>query len=989
MIKKAFRHISFILIICLIICMIPFSASAAENNIIYQNDTFTKIKDGNYFRYYGPTGNVECDPADASGTINTAQDFYEAYGIDKKDLASTGSDSLPYSVDLSKSKYFPPIGNQGGLGSCATFSSVYYQFTYAVNQKRDVATTADNVRSPQIVYNFINASANIGTNYESNYRFLKYFGAPTMSLVPYNDQDDKDWHTSKGIWREAIRARLDDYYVFDELGVDDKQITSPDDPDLIPVKTALSNGQILGYSTYVSSWKSTTLKTNSDAPENDKYAKEECVTVCDGSSGPHAMTLVGYNDNIWIDINNNDKVDNGEMGAFKIANSWGDSYCNDGFVWVAYDALNKVTSVEGGPASNRQPIFTSIRSITVRDYNDLADFYIEYTINTAKRTQHEVYFTAEKNGTIEKYKMFYGSGGYTNEANEGAFDGSDQACDGTFVCPLDNIASEINYENFEDYTFNVMFKDTLEDSNPLIVKDIRLVNENTGESYIVAKNLPCTLDGSSKSFNIKNTTLNNKVIYYVGYDNPTLHYKTGNEEFTSVIMDKNLERIGATHKYVINDADEDITLYFTDDQGNVDDNNGHYYTAKDTLNFYRTENAREKLSVTNVDIPEGSKDPGIRFFFDVTQSGGYEPFNYQYTIENLETHEVKFIPFDYAAEKSHVFYNAGDYRITAEVQDQAGDIVSFTKDIKLIDLPFEFISMDSNTKTHFVGDTSSFTAKTQYEKIISHGPIKSLYKFDVKDADGNIVYTTTNKSTTYHLGNKKSTIDFEYIPEKAGNYTLTVSSNDENNEYAEFTTAYIVFDKTYGDSNSDGTVNVMDATYIQRFSVGSVSADEINNQLADCDDNNTVNVMDATYIQRFTASLSGCANAGKIIEYIPPEKPEEPSTEPPTVEPSTEPVVENKVTFTNSFNWSGTIYCYYWNDNNHSMTSWPGGAMQNAGKNDFNETMYTFTVPKDATYIIFSNGSNQTTDISYSGGIVKYYPISQLDSKGHYMVRTW
>ena len=77
-----------------------------------------------------------------------------------------------------------------------------------------------------------------------------------------------------------------------------------------------------------------------------------------------------------------------------------------------------------------------------------------------------------------------------------------------------------------------------------------------------------------------------------------------------------------------------------------------------------------------------------------------------------------------------------------------------------------------------------------------------------------------------------------------------------------------MFDKTYGDSNSDGTVNVMDATYIQRFSVGSVSADEINNQLADCDDNNTVNVMDATYIQRFTASLSGCANAGKIIEYI-------------------------------------------------------------------------------------------------------------------------
>ena len=34
------------------------------------------------------------------------------------------------------------------------------------------------------------------------------------------------------------------------------------------------------------------------------------------------MTVLGYNDDIWVDINNNGIVDTGER-AFRIANSWG------------------------------------------------------------------------------------------------------------------------------------------------------------------------------------------------------------------------------------------------------------------------------------------------------------------------------------------------------------------------------------------------------------------------------------------------------------------------------------------------------------------------------------------------------------------------------------------------------------------------------------------------------------------------------------------
>lgn len=57
--------------------------------------------------------------------------------------------------------------------------------------------------------------------------------------------------------------------------------------------------------------------------------------------------------------------------------------------------------------------------------------------------------------------------------------------------------------------------------------------------------------------------------------------------------------------------------------------------------------------------------------------------------------------------------------------------------------------------------------------------------------------------------------------------------------------------------------------------------------------------------------------------------------------------------------------------------------------NNYGEKIYTFEVPDGATYVIFTNGSSQTTDIPYSGGEVRYYPLSTVDSNGHNNVATW
>ena len=172
------------------------------------------------------------------------------------------------------------------------------------------------------------------------------------------------------------------------------------------IKTSLANGDVLTFSTEIYSWVSEKLTKNSGAPENDKFYNQEVITKQIGATGGHRMTIVGYNDNIWTDINKNNKIDAGEMGALKIANSWGDGYCNKGFVWFAYDALNAKSCVEGGDvsASRKAPI-ESVMRIDVQPYNSTS-MYLKFTLSTADRTTLSPYLIAEKDGTMNK-KLFH------------------------------------------------------------------------------------------------------------------------------------------------------------------------------------------------------------------------------------------------------------------------------------------------------------------------------------------------------------------------------------------------------------------------------------------------------------------------------------------------------------------------------------------------------------------------------------------------------
>src|SRR5204863_4321126 len=99
------------------------------------------------------------------------------------------------------------------------------------------------------------------------------------------------------------------------------------------------NGYVLNFATYINSWQWNTIGNDPAITSDDAFAGKACAYMVNGSSGGHAMTIVGFNDDIWVDLNGDGLVTANEKGALRIANSWGTGWGEAGFCWVSYQAL--------------------------------------------------------------------------------------------------------------------------------------------------------------------------------------------------------------------------------------------------------------------------------------------------------------------------------------------------------------------------------------------------------------------------------------------------------------------------------------------------------------------------------------------------------------------------------------------------------------------------------------------------------------------------
>ncbi len=216
-------------------------------------------------------------------------------------------ENLPQKVDLTN--YMPPIGNQGNYGTCVAWATGYYQRSYmrakALNISEGQLSALKNQFSPKDLFwaidNFSKGDGCNGTNFEPAYKVLLNRGIATMSTVPYTDLDDcekspDDLWTKEAADFKITRWRYIDASEFNEIGV----------------KSYLNRGIPVAFGAEVG--------LEFQLFKGDGVFKSQLPF----DPGLHAMVICGYDDN---------------KGAFRVINSWGDDWGDNGYIWVDYDLM--------------------------------------------------------------------------------------------------------------------------------------------------------------------------------------------------------------------------------------------------------------------------------------------------------------------------------------------------------------------------------------------------------------------------------------------------------------------------------------------------------------------------------------------------------------------------------------------------------------------------------------------------------------------------
>jgi PKD repeat protein/C1A family cysteine protease len=439
-------------------------------------------------RYRAKQGRRQLTQSDLT-VVPSGKEVVGAIG-DRQSLASpmtsTASDvpaaGLPDSVDNSALKYFPPIRSQGSLNSCGAFSGTYYAMTYMYAMANDLDAKTGGTTcqlSPKWTYNMLNGGGNNGIWYYWAYDLGTKHGVASWAEFPY-DSNYRAWSMDPAVWRAAIYRR------FDQSGY---VANTQTDSGIQQVKQMLVDGYVLNIPTYIYSWQYTVISNDPATNADDAYVGKKVCYWVNGTSGYHAMTVVGYNDNIWVDINNNGIVDPGEKGAFRIANSWGTGWGESGFVWMAYDALKSPSAVVGGPSTGRIYGWSPCRAhwVTARTAYQ-PTLLAEFTLNQANRNQLQVTLgVADPQQSVPSQTwmpdMIYADGGPY------AFNGTTTACDGTFVFDF----SDIGLQGGDLQRYFLGVRDTASGS-PVTVKDFRLVDVAANNSEAISTSTPLTGD---------------------------------------------------------------------------------------------------------------------------------------------------------------------------------------------------------------------------------------------------------------------------------------------------------------------------------------------------------------------------------------------------------------------------------------------------------------------------------------------------------------
>lgn len=181
-----------------------------------------------------------------------------------------------------------------------------------------------------------------------------------------------------------------------------------------------------------------------------------------------------------------------------------------------------------------------------------------------------------------------------------------------------------------------------------------------------------------------------------------------------------------------------------------------------------------------------------------------------------------------------------------------------------------------------------------------------------------------------------------------------------------------------GDVNRDLNINIKDVTMIQRYLAQLITLDDDQLALANTNGDYTITIKDVTLLQRYIANYN--VELGNLTP---------PTTESPTV-PTTEPLSGgNTVRFIDALNWGKAYLIAYDSNGNNLCGNWPGTQITDTEENDFDETLFIFTIPAGATSIVLNNGSDEQTEAINFFDADGYYCLGETNDNGELIVEWW
>ncbi|MCB2206869.1 MAG: T9SS type A sorting domain-containing protein [Bacteroidetes bacterium] len=254
--------------------------------------------------------------------------------------------SLPPVVDNSQLIFMRPVFQQDHY-SCGQASLIGYNFTYEMARERGVSgNNPDHQYPTHFAWNFMNGgNGYYGVSYLHSAQILKFCGTPNVTTYGGMANGGYErWMTGYSNYLSAMGNRISAI----------SQIQVGTEEGLQTLKywlyDHLENDEHGGIASFYAQHLSASQTLPPGTPEEGKY-----VITSFGGSPNHAMTIVGYNDEIrWdynndgqytndIDINNDGVVNmkDWEIGGFKMVQSYGGvpNWGNQGYAYMMYKTV--------------------------------------------------------------------------------------------------------------------------------------------------------------------------------------------------------------------------------------------------------------------------------------------------------------------------------------------------------------------------------------------------------------------------------------------------------------------------------------------------------------------------------------------------------------------------------------------------------------------------------------------------------------------------